>query len=195
MGKKALVYGIGIRDAGKMATCYNGKMTRLYKQWAAMFRRCYSVKKQITHPSYLGCSVDVRFHRFQDFAEWANHQPGAFIDEWELDKDVIIKGNKVYSPDTCSFVPKEINSLFRTNHSTRGMLPIGVHANNGAFSAMICFKKKREWLGRFNNPTAAFLAYKARKEEIIKLLADEHRLSISVETYAAMMSREVSVTD
>lgn len=190
-----LVRGIGVADLGKFPKIVDGKRTRVYKQWEDMFKRCYSEKYQATKPAYIGCTVDPRFHNFQDFAAWAFDDPCSHLDDAELDKDILIKGNKVYSPDTCSFVPEEINALFRTNESIRGELPVGVHRQKGRFAVMVCFKSKREWLGRFPTPDLAFAAYKTRKEEIIKVLADEYRARISPAVYAAMMAREVLITD
>lgn len=195
MSRAGMVFGVGFSSDGPFIKTVNGERQPLFRKWEGMFARCYSTVKQLSHPAYRGCTVDPRFHDYQEFCSWAVQQPGHSLMDWELDKDVLAKGNLVYGPDTCAFVPAEINTLFRTNKSFRGDLPIGIHEQKGRYAVMVCFKKKREWLGRFATPELAFAAYKARKEEIIKALANEYRDQLSAAAYEAMMAREVLITD
>lgn len=101
------VFGIGYEGIGKY-TFNNSPHIR--SKWKGMLERCYCEKWHIKKPSYIGCSVDERWHNFQVFAEWFEQN---YKDGFELDKDILFKGNKVYSPETCCFVPSEINILFK----------------------------------------------------------------------------------
>ena len=76
--------------------------------------RCYE-KSGRSGASYLDCTVSSKFRRLSDFSRWCENQIG-FKDvddkgrKYQLDKDILSKGNKIYSPETSCFVPQEINS-------------------------------------------------------------------------------------
>jgi hypothetical protein len=110
------VYGVGYLGVGKFKAHIGVKSTKMYKVWSGMLERCYSEKYHIKKPTYKDCSVDERWHNFQVFAEWhkKNYKEG-----FELDKDILVKGNKIYSPETCCFVPQKINEVFKTSSSNK----------------------------------------------------------------------------
>lgn len=81
-----------------------------YEAWRGMMKRCYCPKNQERQPSYIGCTVHPDWHNFQTFAKWYTEQPG-YAEGWDLDKDLLVEGNKVYGPDTCILLPRQINSL------------------------------------------------------------------------------------
>lgn len=109
------VQGVGFIGEGKHPTSVGGKQTRAYSIWKHMLERCYSHKLHKRRPSYRECVVARRWHCFQQFANdlitlegynnWIDPNTG-----YELDKDIKIPGNKVYSVETCMFVSKEVNS-------------------------------------------------------------------------------------
>ena len=104
----------------------------------------------------------------------------------------------MYSPDTCCFVPNEINALFIKHDSKRGKYPIGVSLHNKKFCARInIFKKGSVWLGTFDTPELAFLAYKRAKEAYIKDTAQMYydKGKITKRVYDALMKYEVEITD
>ena len=122
--KQKRVYGFGINDLDGPVTI-NGNNLKFYDVWYAMLTRCYSDKLQTRSPTYRGCSVCDEWLSLSTFKVWfdANYREGT-----ALDKDILIPGNKVYSPDTCSFVPAYINSLLTDAGAIRGELPLGVRA-------------------------------------------------------------------
>lgn len=104
---KPAVYGVGFGGIGP----YNSSNSRVaWHKWGNMLERCYCPKYLTRKPSYVGCSVDTYWLNFQNFARWFNDQP-FFERGWHLDKDLIIKGNRVYRPEACSLVPSEVNML------------------------------------------------------------------------------------
>lgn len=115
MKKKGIVYGVGINDAD-----YVVKDCLYYRKWKEIMRRCYSSNYHIKNPSYVDCNVCEEWHRFSNFKEWMMNQDWK---EKELDKDILVPGNKVYSPDTCVFIDKKVNELFskKNKHSVRGV--------------------------------------------------------------------------
>ncbi len=169
----------------------DNKATRVYKTWTGMTKRC-SKKYQEKRPSYIGCSIDERWYDFQVFTKWFEEN---YVEGWELDKDILFKGNKIYSPETCCFVPQEINNLFTKRQNDRGELPIGVRKMLNKFQARINKNGLSVYLGTFYNPIVAFLAYKEAKEEHIKELADKHSLELSEKVYEALYAYKVEIND
>lgn len=153
-----------------------------YKRWKSMFSRCES------NPTYKDCSVHSDWFDYVTFAKWCGEN---YIDGYHLDKDILIKGNKVYGPDTCCFVPREINQVFVKKQKSRGDLPIGVTVSRDRFRANV----KNKHLGRFNTPEKAFAVYKIEKEKIIKEVAENWKNKISPKVYEALMNYKVEITD
>ena len=94
-----------------------------YQRWFDMVRRCYSEKYHISKPTYIGCSVCAEWLYFSNFKKWYDEN---YIDGFHLDKDILVEGNKVYSPEFCRFVPAYLNSLLTDRKNNRGDLPLGV---------------------------------------------------------------------
>ena len=121
---KRLVYGVGVNNLNEPVKI-NRKVLKFYDVWKAMIRRCYSEKSHIKRPTYIGCSVCDEWLILSNFKEWFNIH---YREDMELDKDILIPGNKIYSPETCRFVPGYINNLLTNSGAIRGELPCGVVA-------------------------------------------------------------------
>ena len=191
-----LVCNIGVSEKGKYSTWENGKHTKEYVKWREMVRRCYSEVYLAKKPTYRLCSIDEKFLNFQYFAEWCNNQVG-FEEGWQLDKDLLVKGNKVYSEDTCVFLPAELNTLLLKSGSIRGSYPIGVvvQTKHNYILASCKQNNKRIYLGKFGTVYEAFLAYKKFKEEYIKIMANKYKETLNQRAYETLMSYEVSIDD
>lgn len=185
------VYGIGV--VGEEATRINTSNTKEYIHWQCMLQRCYSDKYQSRGATYKSCSVSDNFKYFPYFKEWCNQQVGFNIEGFELDKDILVKGNKIYSEDTCCFVPREINSLFVKRKKSRGNFVLGVDYKKSVkkFRAR-CGNKH---LGLFNTELEAFYVYKQAKETYIKEVANKWKDQIDPRVYNALMKYEVEITD
>lgn len=174
--KNKLVHGVGINDADYVVQpTVNGRRTccPFYRVWRGMLERCYSEKYQARQPTYIGCSVCDEWLTFSNFKSWMEQQ------DWEgkeLDKDLLVEGNKVYSPESCAFVDNMTNNFITDNRATRGEWPIGIclHRYAGKFRAYCKnpFTKKQEFLGIFTCPNQAHLAWRNRKHELACQLAD-----------------------
>lgn len=107
------VYGIGYIGEGKYMAKKNGKCTPEYHMWISMLQRCYSEKWKDKFPAYYGlCTVCDEWLNYQTFAGWYDKNYYPVPKRLHLDKDIILEGNKVYSPETCILVPQRINMLF-----------------------------------------------------------------------------------
>ena len=191
------VFGVGILGA-KYPSAVNGILTKEYELWKSMLQRCYSDTYQKQRPTYIGCEVSDNFKSYEYFYEWCHKQIGFGVEGFELDKDLLIKGNKVYNESTCVFLPKEINLLLIKRESLRGEYLIGVywHKTNKAFVARVAKNKgKQEYLGSFKTELEAFNAYKEAKEAFVKEQANKWKDKIDPRAYNALMSYEVSIDD
>ena len=121
------VYGVGYLGEGKYTATENEKNNEYYDIWHDMIKRCYDPKYQEKHSTYKDCKVEDYLLNFQNMGEWIDKNyyevPG---EQMCLDKDILHKGNKVYSRETCIFVPERINTLFTKCNKSRGKDPIGV---------------------------------------------------------------------
>ncbi len=189
-----LVYGVGIND-GKSPAKVKGKNLKEYDIWRGLLRRCYSPESQKKRPTYLGCSVSENFKSHSYFYDWVQKQIGFGQEGFELDKDLIFKGNKIYSEDTCLFLPSELNSLFTSCKRARGKLPVGVTLQSGRFRAQCSIDSVPSYLGYFDTPELAFQAYKQTKEAFIKLQAEKWEALIDPRAYEALLRYEVILTD
>ena len=191
------VFGVGIIGA-RYPVSEGGRDTKDYALWKGMLKRCYSDTFKKKYPTYEGCEVSDNFKYYEYFYEWCHKQIGFSVDGFELDKDLLIKGNKVYSETTCVFIPQEINTLLTKSTSSRGEHLIGVSWSNTnkAFEARVSKNKgKSEYLGSFETELEAYNAYKTAKESFIKEQANEWKSQIDCRAYEALMNYTVEITD
>ena len=184
------IYGKGILGEGFKQS---DSQSYSFQLWKNMLKRCYSEVSFKKSPSYEQCLTSETFNHYQQFKTWCNQQLGFGNTGWELDKDILVKGNKVYSEDTCCFVPKEINLLLVKHDKGRGNYSLGVdyHKSRKQFRAR-CSDKHLGW---FNTEIEAFNAYKTAKEDYIKSLANKWKDQIDPKVYDALMKYEVEITD
>ena len=191
------VYGVGIIGT-KYPSKINGVQTKEYELWQSMLRRCYSDVLKKKYPTYESCEVSDKFKSYEYFYEWCNKQIGFSNQSWQLDKDLLIKGNKVYSEDSCVFIPAEINKLLVKSDKKRGKYLIGVHWCNTkkVFVAKVAKNKgKQEHLGLFKTEIEAFNAYKVAKESFVKEQAEKWKDKIDKRAYNALINYEVDIDD
>ena len=190
------VFGVGYIGEGRHNTLINGKRTKCYDVWRRMIERCYSSKYHDREPTYIDCEVHKLWHNFQTFSEWfENNFYQIEGQRMELDKDILCKGNKMYSPDACVFVPQRINSLFIKRDNDRGDYPLGVTRINKKYRAYCHIDKKNKYLGTYTTPEQAFQAYKNFKEQYIKEIAEEYKNVIPQKLYEGMIKYQVEIND
>jgi len=187
-----LVHGKGYNDGSKPANI-GGKSVKEYILWVGMLERCFSDSCQTKHPTYKGCSVSDNFLNYSYFYDWCHKQIGFGKQNWQLDKDLLLVGNKTYNEDVCVFVPQEMNKFFTDSGFTRGCLPLGVSFDkeSGRYKASCSVNGKQKTIGRFNTPQEAFVAYKPFKEALCKQLALKWQSEIDPRLFNAMMKWEV----
>ncbi len=187
------VYGVGFRGIGKYSRKTN---PQAHITWRNILCRCYDDQNRtIKNTVYDRCSVDERWHNFQVFAEWYEENYKPHMKGWHLDKDLIIKGNKVYSPEACDFVPLEINLILGSSGKSRGDYIIGVHREGDKFRALCTINKDQKDLGLYDTPIEGFNVYKEAKEKEMKRVAKEWSEKISEKMYNTLINYKIEITD
>ena len=183
----------------------NSDKTKAYNIWSHMLRRCYDPYYINKNPAYINCYVCDEWHNFQNFAKWYEENYYEIKNEGvQLDKDILCKGNKIYSPTTCIFVPQKINTLILKCGKSRGEYLIGVSYHKQHKKLYVSCnilsennETKQKFLGLFplNKEFQAFTCYKNFKENYIKQVADEYKDLIPQKLYEALYKYEVEIND
>jgi hypothetical protein len=188
----------------------NSIHTKEYKTWMSILLRCFDKKYKQRRPKYQNVTCCEEWLYYPNFYEWIHKQEN--FEVWlnadkftfALDKDILIKGNKVYGPDTCCLVPTYVNSLFATTAKRSNgdnNIPLGVvyqtKCTNKHYRAEIKQGEHMIYSQSYETPQEAFQAYKQHKEAYIKQVAQEeyNKGTISKKCYEAMMKWEVEIED
>ena len=192
------VYGVGINDAGHtpLVRTAEGKRYKCpyYVTWAGMLKRCYSPRYQERYPTYAGCSVAPEWHSFMTFRAWMAAQ------DWSgkaLDKDVLVPGNKSYSPDTCAFIDQATNKLLTDSKAARGACPLGVSVKGGRYRASCKVNGSGVYLGVYDTPELAHAAYRACKSRVVWEAANlqtDPRVKAALLRYSAGLAGGVTLS-
>lgn len=189
------IYNIGYIGNGKYKFSENGKHTKAYNIWHSMLKRCYSKNKNIEFPAYINCSVYPSWHNFQNFANWFEQN---YIEDYYLDKDILLKGNTIYSEYVCCFVPIEISNLLVNSirhNKIKNPLPVGITFSDNGFISSCSLSngnKSQKW---FKDLNQAFENYKSVKESVILKVAEEFKTKIPLNVYNALISRRINFDD
>ena len=195
------VYNVGI-VGNKYPVTKNGKETKEYRAWHGMIERCYSEKKKEQHPTYKDVTCCEEWLLYENFYEWLHSQENFDKwlngNRWAVDKDILIKGNKVYSPETCCLVPHIVNSLFVFQNKDTG-LPVGVRKYYDRFIADShqFGNNNSHHIGIYDTKLDAFNAYRLCKEQGIKEVAIREftKNNITLKCYEAMMNYKIEIND
>ena len=196
------VFGVGV-IGDKRNLKIDGVATKEYNLWYTMLQRCFDEHSEGVLETYKDCTVSENFKSYEYFYDWCNNQVGFNIfDEndkpFEIDKDLLIKGNKLYSENTCVFLPREINVALTKSNKTRGDYPIGVHWSSTKKVFIAQINKgggSQKHLGQFDTELEAFNAYKQAKESYLKELANKWKDKVDTRAYDALMNYLVEITD
>lgn len=182
------VFGIGYIGHGEHKPSIKSKTTKVYRVWLHILERAYCPKYHKRFPTYVDCSVDDRWHNFQNFSEWYYQQPNSDRSGFHLDKDLLVIGNKVYGPETCTFVPLEINVLLTNSSESRGRFPRGVSRNKSKYVAEISIRGKKKGLGYYATPEEAGEVYREAKEKYVREQAEKYKDVLHPKVYYNLMN-------
>lgn len=182
-----VICGVGFFGVGDYPAYKDGRSTTDYKRWTHMMKRCYDDDTKAAQPTYADCTVDPHWHNFQNFAKWFNSQYKE--DGWQLDKDILVDGNKIYSESTCMIIPKEANTLFTLRERYRGDLPLGVIKNYNRYAVYINKYGKSVYMGSFENSKLAFEKFKLEKIAYAKEIASRYRDKLGERFYNGLIAK------
>ena len=166
---RKLIYGMGVND---LNGCFSYKNLKFYYIWHSMIRRCYSPKYHQNRPTYINCTLHDEWVYLSKFKKWFDEN---YIEEYQLDKDLLFPGNKVYGPNTCLFLSRNINSLFIFCNGRRGEYPLGIYfdCRDNAFKAKIRIKTGKNISKNFKNPIEGHFWYLEQKINVINQYLEE----------------------
>lgn len=151
---KPVIFAVGFIGDGK-----HSSTSKYYSIWHNMLARCYELPSHMKNPTYWFCTVSREWCNFQNFADWCEIN---YIDGFEIDKDIKVKGNKVYSSDTCLFVSQEENKKNKPNiqsNNTSGVNCIHLDKSTGKWLIRVSIGKgQRKRLGLFSDLSDAKIA-------------------------------------
>lgn len=196
------VFGVGIIGT-KYPVSINCKHTKDYTVWKSMLKRCFDEKTKKKQPTYKDTKCCDEWLNFESFCDWlhsqSNYNKWLYGNRWALDKDILVKRNKEYSPNTCCLIPQNVNCLFLKREALRGDLPIGVGRSGKKFEATCAnsITHENKSLGKYETVEEAFNVYKVHKEDIIKKVAkiEYDKGNITKECYEAMLNYVVEIDD
>jgi len=188
---KKLVQGKGVND-------YEGNIKgndcelKCYNIWRGVLRRCYSEKFYKTNPTYKGCSVCEDWLLYSNFRKWFSDNYRWDLDKMgiklELDKDLLVEGNKMYSPETCVFLPRLVNSFLSINYKNNisGVTGVSWDKNSRKWKSQISKGDGHNtYLGLFNNIEDAKVSYKLAR----------HNRALEVQEYMRKLNYIESVVE
>lgn len=181
---KNTVCGVGTKD---VPMCVNGNIKKSYNIWKSMLQRCYSSKTQKLHPSYIGCTVCPDWKYFSNFEIWCDEN---YIVDFELDKDLLVRNNRLYSPETCCFIPSVLNSIFQTKHNGKYKLGVEYYPQNNKFCARMSsdtITNSKRYIGLYCTEDEAYAAYCDEKCKRIKIIAEYYKHKLTPEVYDCLL--------
>ena len=181
ISKRKAVFGVGINDSTyNIQQIINKKVLTCpyYRRWHGMLLRCYSKPFQKKQQTYVGCYVSDDWLLFSNFKSW---MAGQDWQDMDLDKDFKVKDNKVYSKDTCLFIPRKLNLLLTDNKTSNNPYPTGVNliTESGMFRAKIYEDGKIRHLGCFNTAKEASNRYQNARASKIQRLIDNNTYPVA----------------
>ena len=177
------ICGVGVNDV-YLSTRIGNIREKSYQHWKSLIERCYSEKYQERQPSYKGCTVCDEWKYFSNFKKWFDEN---YIEGYQLDKDLFVKGNKVYSPEYCCFLPRELNSVLQFARINKNN---GIKKVKKGYSVTVSMYNKKVFVGTFNDIEIARNAYISTKRDYAYELADKYYMQgkISKKIYDAILN-------
>lgn len=189
---KRTYHGVGYNSGGRHLVSVNRVLTHTYIIWYGMISRCYSKRTHLEHPNYAGCSVSENWQDFQRFAEWYESHEFSGLD-YQLDKDLLVEGNKVYSAETCCLIPKELNSLIiqRPKSKSRYLIGAAPDKRSKSWRSRIGINGKLVCIGSFDTELSAHLAFVEKRKEYLLEMANKWKGRIEPRAFEALINRDM----
>lgn len=166
----------------------NSNSTKAYGVWKDLLKRCCDSKYKSKFRAYAESYICEEWKTFSNFKNWFDEH---YIDGWQLDKDILVKGNQLYSPSTCCFLPRELNNIYKRNLSGRSLPQCCRLTKSGKYYVCIKAQKKPMYIGTFDTIEEAFYMYKTHKERLIKETAKKYETKLDTRAFNALLNFEI----
>jgi len=173
-------------------TFENGKIIRSYDIWKGIHRRVYKPKPQEVK-NYFGCSVCEEWMIYSNFKKWYDEH---YIEGYHIDKDILVKGNKIYGPEYCCFVPLVINSIF-VRKKPKESAVVGVQKTI-EYGKVVYTSVINDWLEkkllckRGKTEKEAYGYYVERRLDYIKRIADHFKDTLEERVYQTLYNYQMN---
>jgi hypothetical protein len=183
-------YGFGYLGYGEYKTIKDKKSTPAYTAWKFLLKRNFNEVDLATAPTYMDCTICKTWANFQVFSEWFYSHESYGLG-YELDKDLLVSGNRHYSPETCTMLPQSVNKALKTTQVNSGVAGVRKRKNTKGYQVRVTENGKRNHVGEFNCIEEASAAYVKAKEAYIKTLAEKWKGKIEDKAYQALLNWKV----
>lgn len=184
-----LVKGVGVNDMPKGSISHKSQCLPFYQTWTNLLSRTHLESFWIKQPAYRGCTMSPEWLTLSIFKEWYDEN---FVEGWQLDKDLLIRGNMHYSPETCRYVPKALNTFDNQSKSgTTGTAERKGFNLKKPWQAFINIEgsKKKKMLGYHETQAEAYHAHFVAKTEQAHILVDRYRGQVSDDVLDSILNR------
>lgn len=164
------MFGRGIIDVDYVTHTKQGTCP-YFIRWRNMFDRCYNENRSDRNLSYSSCEVCEDWYSFKSFRDWMTGQ------NWQdkhLDKDLIVKGNKIYHPSRCLLIDRELNMFLSNISNYKGYTK--AKNRKKKYRVQISVNGKNNYVDSFYTKEEAIECYKDAKRKLIQEWANKYKL-------------------
>lgn len=183
----ARYYGVGYLGVGNHRMHKDGQPTPSYSAWRFLMMRLFCEKRLLVNPTYRGCTICKSWCNFQVFSDYFYSHESYGLG-YEVDKDLLISGNRHYSPETCVMIPQEINKALKTVQVNSVVAGVRKRKSSKGYQVRVTEHGKRRHVGEFYTEEEASAAYVKAKEDYIHSLAEKWHGKIEERAYQALMN-------
>ena len=177
--------GVGYLGEGEYMTGRSPYDRRVFGIWIGMIDRCYNENIREKYKAYSDCLICDEWQCYQNFRRWYDKEfYNVGTERMHIDKDILYKNNRVYSPNTCLLVPQRINMLFMHKPNKYG-LPNGIQPTD---SGKYYSKYNGKTIGTFDTVEEAAIAHDKEKKKAVIEVANEYKDKIPDKVYQALIN-------
>lgn len=168
----SLKYGVATNDVSSrdIPKEYLETYKKIQLRWHCMLKRCYSKN----YPTYADVFVCDEWLTFSNFSKWLVSNPN--WQELELDKDLLVSGNRVYSPNTCVLVPHYINKSFRFRIGELTSVKLDRSSPTPKWQFTCRFDGEQVYFGRYFTKEEAVKVWRVKKSESLSIVLNRYRM-------------------
>lgn len=115
-------------------------------------------------------------------------------EQMQFDKDLLSGKEVIYSPETCCFLPRSLNTLVASSHPRLSgrdeFMPLGVNKivvnGRNKYHSTVTYRGNRITTELRDTPMKAFYDFEAKKRKIFLQVAEENKNILPAKVYNAL---------